>query len=222
MTGSMRMATESATTETPAEGSAIERLISLDRVPAPGPEPRLDYGTVTAASPTLAVELPNRTIAARRAKSCLVAPETGDRVLCSVDGEHVYVLAVLEGSKDTTLVSDGDLSLQSGGTLKLSSETLKVKASSALATIEDLRVFGRELDASFGGKVGLLAERLETRATTMMQRAKQAFRFVEGLDQTRSGAVDIRAESLAAVRGETTIMAARVLAKLDGEQVKIG
>ena len=202
--------------------TSLELLVDLDRRPSTDEKPTLAYGTVTGVAPSLAVDLASRTLPARRAKSCLVAPEAGDRVLCSVDGEHVFVLAILEGAKDTTLVSDGRLTVQANGALELASETLKVKATSALATIEELRVFGRELDASYGGKVSLMAERVEARASTLLQRAKQVFRFVEGLDQTRAGAVDVRAESLASIRGETTIMAARVLAKLDGEQVKIG
>lgn len=208
-----------ATLEAP---TALDLLVDLDRPVGPTEAPRLEYGTVAAVAPSLSVELPGRRAGARRAKSCLVAPEVGDRVLCSVDGATVYVLAVLDGAKDTTLVSDGALAVKAAGALEFASETLKMKATSAVAAFEELRVFGRELDASYGGKVSLMAERVESRATTLLQRAKQVFRFVEGLDQTRAGAVDLRAESLAAVRGETTIMAARVLAKLDGEQVKIG
>ena len=205
-----------------AAPTSLELLVDLGRRPSPDEAPTLAYGTVAEVAPSLAVDLASRTVPARRAKSCLVAPEHGDRVLCSVDGATVFVLAVLEGSRDTTLVSDGRLTVQANGALELVSETLKIKATSAVAAIEELRVFGRELDASYGGKVTLMAERVEARATTLLQRAKQVFRFVEGLDQTRAGAVDVRAESLAAIRGETTIMAARVLAKLDGEQVKIG
>ncbi|MBM4357016.1 MAG: DUF3540 domain-containing protein [Deltaproteobacteria bacterium] len=210
--------------ELPAEGapSALELLVELDRRPEPSESPSLAYGTVTAAAPSLTVALHATERPARRAKSCLVAPEVGDRVLCSVDGATAYVLAVLDGASDTTLVSEGRLTLRATGALELASETLKIQATSAVAAIEQLRVLGRELDATYGGKVNLLAERVEARATTLLQRARQAFRFVEGLDQTRAGAVDVRAESLVSVRGETTIMAARVLAKLDGEQVKIG
>jgi hypothetical protein len=212
--------TNEALDEVPS--SPLELLVDLDRAPVADGEPRLAYGTVSSAAPALAVDLASTQRTARRAKSCLVEPEVGDRVLCSVDGATAYVLAVLEGSRDTTLISDGRLTMKAAGALELASDTLKVQATSAVAAIEQVRVFGRDLEATYGGKVSLLAERLETRASTLLQRAKQVFRFVEGLDQTRAGAVDMRAESLAAIRGETTIVAARVLAKLDGEQVKIG
>ena len=221
-------ATAALTTELDAppheERSSLELLVNLDRPAQPSAEPRLEYGTVASASPELTVALSANASArvARRAKSCLVAAEAGDRVLCSVDGETVFILAVLEGATDTKLVAEGNLSLHAAGTLSLASDALELRAKSGLVAIEELRAFGRELDATFGGKVGLFAEKLETRVTTLLQRAKQAYRFVEGLDQTRAGVFDVRAESLAAIRGETTIMAARVLAKLDGEQVKIG
>jgi hypothetical protein len=48
------------------------------------------------------------------------------------------------------------------------------------------------------------------------------FRFVEEIDQTRAGTVDLRAQNLMAIRGENAVISARVLAKVDGEQIHIG
>jgi len=85
-----------------------------------------------------------------------------------------------------------------------------------------LKRLGGSIEANVADKAVLLAERVETRATRLLQRTRQLFRFVEDVEQVRVKNYDLRAEGLAAVRAENTIVSARVLAKLDGEQVKIG
>lgn len=203
----------------------LDQLVDLEATPAAGAGPPvLAYGTAGEG-----VELTVRLHAgpprpARRAKSCLVAVAPGDRVLCSVSADAVYVLAVLESSDPgpTRVVADGALELQAGGEIAIRSASLLMRMSSARVVIEELKVLGRSVEASFADKATLFAERVESRASRMLQRAKQAFRFVTDLDQARVGNYDLRAESLAAMRGENTIVSARVLAKLDGEQVKIG
>lgn len=201
--------------------------------------PSLEVGVVRGTASGLLVELGSGRVLAKRAKSCLVAPDNGDSVLCAADGDQVFVLAVLEGPAGaaTRITVEGDLKVQATGRLGLGAgdqieitaarevglfaSKLHVRAQAAVATIEELGFVGRSIEAHLQ-KAVLVAERIETRADRLVQRAKQAFRFIEGLDQVRAGAFDLRAESLAAIRGENTIVAARTLAKLDGEQVKIG
>jgi hypothetical protein len=207
------------------ERPALEQLVDLDALPVPAASPPvLAYGTA-ADGTGLTVRLdggPSRP--ARRAKSCLVSVTPGDRVLCSVSADGVYVLAVLESADagPTRVVADGSLELQAGGEIALRGASLRMRAKSASIAIEELKVLGHSVEASFAEKATLLAERIESRASRMIQRAKQTFRFVTDVEQARVGNYDLRAEGLAAVRGENTIVSARVLAKLDGEQVKIG
>ncbi len=195
----------------------LELLVDMEQR-SPAPPPKLVYGTVGNGE-RLSVVLPEGARLAQRAKSCLVAAEPGDRVLCSTDGDMVFILAVLEsagaGSSSTTrVVADGEL--------EIAASALKIRAKTAHVTLQDLKLFGRSVEATLTDKVSVVAERIESRASRLLVRAKQAFRFVDDLDQVRAGNFDVRAESLAAVRGENTIVAARVLTKIDGEQVKIG
>lgn len=193
------------------------------RASVPAGAPVLAYGTALEGS-DLTVQLEGGPRPARRAKSCLVAVSPGDRVLCSVSGDAVHVLAVLESADagPTRVVADGGLALEAAGEIALRGETLRMRAKSGTVAIDQLKVLGRAVEASFAEKASLFAERVESRASRVIQRAKQAFRFVTELEQARVGNYDLRAESLAAVRGENTIVSARVLTKLDGEQVKIG
>lgn len=211
-----------ATTEEPAEREVpLELLVDLEPR-ASVPPPKLFYGTVEEGAElrvrTHGLE-PEGTRRALRAKSCLVGAEPGDRVLCTTDGDQIVVLAVVSGGAASGAEAT---TIKVGGKLEIAAEQLTIRAKSALLSLDDLRVFGRSVEAMFGDKATLVAERIESRASQLLQRAKNAFRFTENLDQVRARNVDVRAESLAAVRGENTIVAARVLAKLDGEQVKIG
>lgn len=224
------------------ETAQEELLAAVDLPTIPGSSrrpPSLETGVVRGTASGVLVELGGGPALAKRAKSCLIAPDAGDRVLCAVDGDQVFIIAVLEGEagSSTRVVVEGDLKVQATGRLGLGAGgdveiaaarevgvfagRLRIRAQAAAAAIEDLGLVGRSVEAQLQ-KAIVVAERIEVRADRLVQRAKQAFRFIEALDQARVGVFDLRAQSLAAVRGENTIVAARTLAKLDGEQVKIG
>jgi hypothetical protein len=186
------------------------------------------------------VRLDGGTCRARRAKSCLVAPEIGDKVLYAVEDEGAYVLAVLEGRDDapTRIAVEGDLQLQSRGgrvlvggregiglvsgrEVSVTAGEVSVRAPKGSVAIEELGYLGRLVQAQVS-KVALAAKEIDTAAERLSQRVKRAFRFVEELDQTRAGTVDLRAQSMVGIRGENAVIAARVLAKVDGEQIHIG
>lgn len=200
----------------------------------------LESGRVERVGSTIEVRLETGTYDARRAKSCLVAPEAGDRVLCAVEPDGVFVLAVLEGREGapTKLTADGDLHVQarggrvsvcgsagvdvaSGGAVALTGAEVHVRAQKGSVAVSELGFFGRLVRAEVT-KVALLAQEVDSRMARLTQRAKRVFRFVEEIDQTRAGTVDMRAENLIGIRGENAVVGARVLAKIDGEQIHIG
>lgn len=200
----------------------------------------LETGYVEATAPTLTVRLGDEVFPARRAKSCLVAPGRGDRVACAIGADELFVLAVLAGedAAETRLTVEGSLRVQapsgrvsfaaaegidllSAKDLALGSETLQVRAKRGSVAVQELGLLGRLVRAEVS-KLSLVADDVDSRLERLMQRAKRVFRFVEEIEQVRAGTFDMRAEQLAAVRGENTIVSARVLAKIDGEQVHIG
>ncbi|KYF76473.1 hypothetical protein BE11_36680 [Sorangium cellulosum] len=203
-------------------------------------ETDLETGRIERISEAVVVRLASGRYEARRAKSCLVAPEAGDKVLCAIEPEGVYVLAVLEGraGAPTKLTADGDLEVQarggqvaicasqrvdiaSGGGVAVTGAEVHVRAAKGSVAIEQLGFFSRLVQAEVA-KVALVAQEVDSRLTRLTQRVKRVFRFVEELDQTRAGAVDLRAESMIGIRGENAVISARVLAKIDGEQIHIG
>lgn len=201
----------------------------------------LTTGTVERIlSGTVEVRHGAGTCQARQARSCLVAPEIGDRVLCAVGPEDAFVLAVLEGREGapTTIAADGDLHLQSrhgrvaisspegvdlvsGGAVAMTSGELHVRARTGSIAVQELGFLGRLVQAEVE-KVALVAREIDSVVTRLTQRAKRVFRFVEEIDQTRAGTIDLRARDLLGLRGENAVIAARVLAKIDGEQIHLG
>jgi len=188
----------------------------------------------------LDVSLATGAFPATLAKSCLVAPEVGDKVLCAIDGDGVYVLAVLAGRAGaaTKIAATGDLHLEArggrvsvcgsegvdvagAGPVTIAGPEVHVRAQRGTVAVQELGFFGRLLQAEVG-KVALVAQEVDSVVTRLSQRAKRVFRFVEEIDQTRAGTVDIRAQSLLGLRAENAVISARVLAKLDGEQIHIG
>jgi hypothetical protein len=221
------------TNEGIATMTAAKKLANVDTY--------LDTGTVERTlSGTVEVRLHSGACQAQRARSCLVAPETGDSVLCAFGPKGAFVLAVLEGREDapTRLVADGDLHIQSragrvavsspagvdivsGGTVAMTSAEMHVRVAKGSVAIEELGFFGRLVQAEVT-KIALAAQEVDTVLTRLTQRAKRVFRFVEEIDQTRAGTIDLRAQNLVGIRGENAVVSARVLAKVDGEQIHLG
>jgi len=201
----------------------------------------LEIGRVErVADDVVEVRLQGGALRARRTRSCLVAPEIGDKVLCNIDGEGAYMLAVLEGGEHTPtkIAVDGDLRIQSragrvtvggqqgvglvsNGDVSVTAGEVNLRAPKGSVAIDELGFFGRLLQAQVG-KVALAAKELDTMADRVSQRVKRAFRFVEEIDQTRAGTIDLRAQQLVGIRGENAVISARVLAKIDGKQIHIG
>lgn len=162
-------------------------------------------------------------VVARRAASCLLAPDVGDRVLIAPLDDEPFLLAVLERQGDTEarLTLEGDATLETSGKLGIRSAALEVHTGPATLFAQRLDAAAVSAKATFG-KLGVMAKRYERVADSVIERAKRAYRFVEEMDQLRSGHLDYRAEKTAQVKGETTVVTARAIMKIDGESVHIG
>jgi len=128
----------------------------------------------------------------------------------------------IESSNGRVAVSSPEgVDLVSGGAVALTSAEVHVRAGKGSVAVEQLGFFGKLVQAQVT-KVALAAEEVDSTLTRLSQRAKRVFRFVEEIDQTRAGTVDMRAQNLVGIRGENAVISARVLAKIDGEQIHLG
>lgn len=185
-----------------------------------------------------------REIRADRAVSCLVEPELHDYVLVAgkPDGatlKPAYVLAVLErASPNVAITSKGDVDvrLPSGrfrvgsrrGIELVSAESIDVVSSRLGVHAESAKVVASELVALASQVVGELAtvkiagkifDRVYERVSERVQRS---FRKVEEIDQLTARQIDWAAEQTVSIKSEHTVMTAKELVKVDGEQIHFG
>lgn len=164
---------------------------------------------------------------ARRAASCLVAPEAGDLILLGgPTGARPFVLAVLEraGTGATRISVEGDLTavLPSGRFTVAATDGVAL-ASNGAVSIDATRIDARAQEGSLVvSKARLLATTLDATIERVSQTVKRIFRRVEELEHVRAGQIDVAADGNLRMHGENTLLTARQLVKADGKQIHIG
>ena len=191
--------------------------------------------------PCILVETTSGTYRARRAVSCLVAPEPGDRVLvAALEDGTVYVLAILEreAGHATAISVDGDLTVQlpngrfsvaaqegmnliSGKDVAIVTGGLEVNAVRGSFAVEHLSFLGTFLQANIE-KAKLVAGSLDSSLDRLSQRVKRSYRFVEEIDQVRADQIDYAAKKSLSLHARNAMVTAEELVKLDGEQIHVG
>jgi hypothetical protein len=207
------------------------------------PEVAQTLGTVVGVEGgMLVVETETRRVLAKRATSCLLEPVPGDVVLlAAVDLEHpAYVLAVLEREAGApgNIVADGDLGIKvPGGALSVVaaqgvrvvstqevnvvSGAVRVNAVDGSVTLERLSFLGKWVRAELG-KAKVFGETLDSLLDRVSQRVKRSYRTVEECDYVRAEQLDYAAEKRLSLHGETALITAQNLAKVDGDQIHLG
>lgn len=188
-----------------------------------------------------AVRTPSGALRARRAVSCLVEPEAGDRVLVATDEEgQAFVLAVLERQAGAAvrLGAEGDVTwslpqgrfsvaaaqgigLATAGQATVAAAALRVTAADAGLHLDKVSFLGRLVHAQ-AETVKLVAGALDQTLERFWHRVKRSYRFVAEQDHVRAGHLDYAAKENAHVRGKNTLVTAEQLVKVDAGQVHLG
>jgi hypothetical protein len=207
------------------------------------PEVSQTLGTVVRAEGgALVVETETREVRAKRAASCLLDPVPGDVVLVAAadhDGP-AYVLAVLEREAGTPgdIVADGDLAIRlPSGSLSLVaadgvqivsskevgvvSGAIRLNAVDGSVALERLSFVGKLLRAEIG-KAKVFGETLDSVLERVSQRVKRSYRIVEEHDHVRAEQIDYAAKKRLGLHGETALITAETLAKVEGDQIHLG
>lgn len=205
-------------------------LIELCEQPVQG------TGTVLSHSPKdglYTIESAKGVLTVRRAASCLLAPEVGDRVwFCGDLTQGLYATAVLEQGNDqprrVCLPAGSSIEAEQGGALTLRADhlhfaatELAVQTEEAILSTKKLTGVGQEAVWSFS-KIKVISELLESFADRVIQFARWSQRTVEGLDQLRSRQIDHRAEQTMQLSAQHLIADAKKLVKIDGDQIHFG
>ena len=177
---------------------------------------------------------------ARRAPSCLLAPEVDDVVLCTAVGDKTYVLAVLERETaaralevegDLTLRSrtgsvcieaeEGDIELCARETARVSGKVVTLAGDEGRWAARELRLLGEHLSLSATRIVqeSTFAERI---AGALKERFNTTRRDVEEGEHVTAGSVKLSVRNLLRMHADTAITTAKKLIKLDGDQIHLG
>jgi hypothetical protein len=199
-----------------------------------------EYAEVVSAGDALELSTSTGAVVARRAASCLLVPEVGDRVLVAMETRgDAYVLAVLDRRDEgkATLEISGDVVMRAserlsiaasqgvdvvGGTaVRIAARSVEVTSFQTRLASHALEVVGEAVGAELG-RVKLLAKSVDGMMERLSQRVKRSFRFVEETEQVKARHLSYSAEEVAHFRGETTVVSASDLVKVNGEQIHVG
>jgi hypothetical protein len=214
----------------------------LELVSTPTPEPgRQGTAVIVGAGSdgSWMVEDRGQQLQVRRAASCLLEPAVGDRVWIVVEGEHAYVLAVLERSADApaTLRVDGDAVLRVKGRLDVhADDDLQLRSDRQVGIAGDElqvrarvgKIFVRECTAvlrsllTHATSSTMVAKLVETLADRVSTSSKTSYRNVAEIDQLEAGIIDHRAVEAARIAADKVIINGGEIAKVEAGQIHLG
>ena len=199
-----------------------------------------EFAEVLTAGEVFELAASTGRIHARRAASCLLVPEVGDRVLCAVESRgDAFVLAVLErkeagratvelpertvvrAAERLSLAANEGVDIVGGGEVRISSAAVEVTSLRTRLASRALEVVGDAVGAELG-RVKFVAKSIDGMMERLSQRIKRSFRVVEETDQVKARHIDYAAETVAHFRGEHTVVTAKDLVKVNGEQIHVG
>jgi hypothetical protein len=227
---------------TPAAAIGDERFPQIESILSP-PEVKQTFGLVEAREGSVfLVRSGADVVHARRAKGCLVEPETGDMVLVARSEHHgSFVLSVLAGRTEdgeSLIAVDGNLTLRSnngrvaivagesvnvtsGGEVAVNAPSVVARTMKATIFSDTLSYVGRKIEAQVE-RVKLVGQALDTVIDRVSSRVKHSHRTIEEIERVKAKEVHLAAEGTLHMHGKNTLMTAEKLVKFDGEQIHIG
>ncbi|MDR2199230.1 MAG: DUF3540 domain-containing protein [Deltaproteobacteria bacterium] len=231
--------------ETPFPPDALEKVLSFKAAspragfpdkapPAEVSLPSFFRGTVISGQDgTCQILGENGPLSARTAASCLLRPEAGDLVLLFADKLGAYILSVLERSPSSSL-SAGSLGEGAPAVINLPADTL-IQGESISLNAERLKLSARDSElesarTTFKGTVGIFRfADLSLQARNLFQTAKHFFCRSRSMKVRSEEAVDVSASKIKLsakddlrLKGDLIDLKAQSVARVDGENVRLG
>ena len=215
-----------------------EKITSINRKQTS----EIEYGTIQGVDEdSFVIQSQAGIFNARRAFSCVVNPEVGDKVMYSGDGTSQYfILAIIERpvQQAATLSFQGDIVIKSEQgevsvvgqkgiqmvateSIDMLSNNVNVIAKKGLVNIDDV-MFTGETATSHISRITVFAKSLDTVADRLSQKLKNSFRMIEGVDQTKAGEVLTTIKNLFSIRARQTAIIAKKDIKIDAERIHMG
>ena len=157
-------------------------------------------------------------VAARCAASCVIKPQLGDSVLCSIpsNGDCATILMVLERFEpELPLVMESSSALEMRfPQMSVLSERVEVVAEHVEVNVGVLKRIADRVDDT--------VEYLTQTIGTFFMRAKRSIRRVDELDETRAGHLRLESPALVELHGAVTAVSGEQLIRLQGKQIHMG
>lgn len=206
-------------------------------------QPWLEYGNITGfRQENWIVETSNGEIQAKKATSCLVTPEIGDKVLISISSEgDCFILSILDRPKENqnthlsfkgnvnleasqgkiNLIAKKDISLASQNNLSLASNNFYLASNKGKAHIENLSFTGKKLTTSLK-KIKMVCVSVEQIFARLTQKLINSFKFVKEHNEVQSNSSRYLVEDTLTVQSKNATHMAEEIITLNGEQIHLG
>lgn len=171
------------------------------------------------------VERGGRMIVARRAASCLLVPEAGDRVLTADTASGCFILAVLLRAADDApaelAVAGADSLLVRAPRVTLRTDEARIDAGTLTAAGRRLTVLYDEAAATVG-RLTAVVTLAHSVVDRLLQQARSITRTVEGVETVKATHLVLEATETVVVKGRQSFVGAEEDAVVRGKRVNLG
>lgn len=202
-----------------------------------------ETGTVKGKSGSFFVlETQEGLINARKAFSCIVEPEPGDKVLVNISERECYILSILERpfehgqnlslefpadakfkapNGQIDIISSKDLNILSAGKTDLFSSKLNISSMDAEMKAKRFKSSMDEVDVT-AKKITLFSETLISMAKRVTQTAQNIMRKVEGVETVSAGNLIQNIKKVFSQNSGHTVFTAKKDMKIDAKRIHMG
>jgi len=173
-------------------------------------------------------------ILARRAVSCLVEPQAGDRVLYLVEedgrGTILHILSRAESSSRDTVVSNPDgalrlrgqsVAVETPGAHTVSAGSVAINAATADLMAGTLTMSGETLRQVYG-RTQTNTRSQETMAERIVTKALERIEIIDNTDNQFVGTMSLKVTGVLTQSSYTTVLVAEEDLRMDGKRVTVG
>lgn len=199
----------------------------------PAASPTMEYGQVARRRDNdYSVTTQNGAYLARKAKSCLLAPEPGDQVLlCTDELGNCFILAVLDAEQESgciqfqgdldVQVHNGALRLTADKELSLASDALQLTARTGRAAMERFSLLAENVSGQCR-HLALAADACQQSLRSLTQKLGSFFRATEGHEEIQAGSSRQLVEDTRIVHCKNSVLMAEEDARIDADQIQLG
>lgn len=177
------------------------------------------------------IECGNNKVMAIKAPSCLIGPKVGDYVALINDGQHSFIVAVLEQNENEASIdikSDTEITMSAPSVRVLGTDNISFTGKQGHLACSDFKVTSRNME--------LVAETADTRIgalshigktfkvvlADLLVRAATSLRVIDGPDHQRAKETSIKADKMLVLQGDLTSIIGKSDVKVDAERVHLG